>query len=243
VDAYTKGLLLGFGLVMLSVVLAILIKQIQSGCLGLSHLSKSVEVPIDRVNLDFHKKFFRERLASLGFKPEDADGQFVQGGADLEGFGAGAHAKTKKLLTVAFRDAESERMVGTLTLRYAHVVGVDEGESAYCDAVLDFVSGKTDEMANVPRHSIMALNSLIGGVMSFILAVALVASDELGLWIAIPMLGITEFGSGLLALYSISRKPAEISGRWKAVAGILLSLTAICVGLYFIISKHSGPVI
>ncbi len=229
-------------MVLLSIIVAIIVKQMQSGYPAFGRLSKSVEVPIDKVNLEFHKKFFRGRLSSLGFRPADEADHFIQGSTDLGEFGAGPHARTKKILSLDYRDAGEERIMVTLRVRYAHVVGVDEGEAAYCDAVLDFVSGKTDAMANVPRHSIMALNCLIGGAMTCVLAIALVATDELALWLAIPTLGVTEFGVGLLALYSISRKQGEISGRWKAVVGIVLSLSAICVSLYFIIWKHSGPI-
>jgi len=240
-DAHTKGLLLGFGLVALSVILAIVAKQIQSGLSAFSHLSKTVELPLDKVNQEFFLKDFRRRLGSLGFKAVDDDTGFIQGSSDLAEFGAASHARTKKLLTLRFQDSGKDNLIASVTIRYLGLVVVDTGESAYRDAVLDLLSGKTDQMVSVPTESLLALNSLIGGMIACVVAVILVVSNQLPLWMAIPSIGVTEFAVGLLALFSISRKPAEITGRWKALAGIVLSLAAICLSVYFIISTRSSP--
>jgi hypothetical protein len=238
-DAHTKGLLLGFGLVMLSVIVAIVVKQFQSGGSAFSHMDRTVEVPLEKVNLDFFLNKFRQRLASLGFKPGENDANFVQGGTDLTEFAAASHARTKKLLTLRIEDPGTDKVTAFIALRYLGLVVVDTGESAYRDTVLDFVSGKTDEMAAIPTESLLALNSLIGGITACILAAILVATDNLPLWTAIPGVGVTEFAAGLLALYSISQKPGEILGRGKAVAGIVLSLAAVGISLYFMVSAHS----
>lgn len=239
-DAQTEGLVLGFGLVMLSVIAAILIKQVQSGGSIFSNLSRTVEVPLSRQNLDFYRQVFFQRIESLGFKATDVEGNYVQGGPDLGALGAVSHARTKKMLTVSFQTSGADQSVALLTLRYLNTVVVDSGEIAYRDAVLDFVSGKVEKMVPVPAENLLALNSLIGGLVACILAIVLVTSDELSLWLAIPTIGITEFGAGLLGLYAIGRRRGESSGRWKAIAGIVLSLAAVCAGAYFIIVKHSG---
>jgi hypothetical protein len=240
-DAHAKGLVLGFGLVMLSIVIAIVARQFLSGRSGFSRLEKSLELPLNKLNQHFHQQAFLKRLEILGFKSAGADGQFIQGGADLAEFGAASHAKTKKMFSFQFKESGPDKILALVTLRYLDIVVVDTGEAAYRDAVLDFVTGKTDEMASVPTESLMALNSLIGGAAACCVAVALVVSDKVSLWTAIPSLGVTEFAVGLLALFSISRKPAEITGRWKAVVGIVLSMFAISLGLFFIISTRSSP--
>jgi hypothetical protein len=240
-DAHTKGLLLGFGLVALSVFLAIVAKQVQSGRSAFSHLQKTIELPLNKVNQDSFLRDFRHRLASLGFKSVDNNNNFIQGSSDLAEFGAASHARTKKLLTLHLQDSGNDNLTASLTLRYLGLVVVDTGESAYRDAVLDFVSGKADKMAAVPTESLLALNSLIGGAIACVVALILVVSNRLPLWMAIPSLGVTEFAVGLLAIFSISRKPAEITGRWKALAGIVLSLAAICLSLYFIVATRSAP--
>lgn len=240
-DAHTKGLVLGFALVMISFLAAIIAKQIQLGRAGFGHLAKTIELPLNKVNQEFHKQAFHHHLKSIGFKTVDnSEDNFIQGGADLTEFGAASHAKTKKMLTLRFQDSGADKVLAILTLRYLDIVVVDTGESAYRDAVLDFVTGKTDEMVAVPTESLLALNSLIGGVLACSIAAVLVTSNELSLWTAIPSIGVTELAVGLLALYSISRKPAEITGRWKAIAGIVLSLVAICLSLYFIIATTSS---
>lgn len=238
-DAQTKGLLLGFGLVVFSLVAASLIKQLQSGTRVFSRLSKAIEVPFDKTNRDFHEKFFLERLASLGFKRVEDGEPFVQGGTDLGGLGAGPHAKTKKTLSLDFRDSGPGKAIATIRVSYTSIVGVDEGESAYCDAVLNFVSGNSDKMATVPRESILALDSFVGGILACLLAALLKVCGELGLWAAVLSLGVTEMALGVAALVTIVRKSPEMTGRWKAVAGIVLSASAVCLSLYFIISTHS----
>lgn len=240
-DAHTKGFLLGFGLVLFSIVIAVVVKQIQSGRSPFSHLERTIELPLNRLNLDFHRQAFGRRLSTLGFKAAEGEGNFIQGGSDLAEFGAASHAKTRKRLTLRYQDAGAEKVLAVLTLLYLDIVVVDTGESAYRDAVLDFVTGKTDAMTSVPTESLMALNSLIGGAVACGVAGTLILSDQLSLWTAIPSLAVTEFAVGLLALFTISQKPAEITGRWKAITGIVLSLASICLGLAYIISTHSSP--
>jgi len=242
-DAHTKGLLLGLGLVALSLLGAIVTNQIQTGGAWFSNLSRTVEFPLDRLNVDFQRGLFIKRLSVLGFERAGSGDDYLQGGADLTDIGAASHARTKKMMTLHFQDTEPGKAVALLTLRYLDMVVVDSGEAAYRDAVLDYVTGHTDDMKLVRAPSLLAMNSLIGGVLACTVAAALVMSDELSLWLAIPTLAVTELGAGLFALYSISQKPKEISGKGRAVAGVLLSLGAIFVSLYHIIVHHSGPML
>ena len=240
-DAHTKGLLLGLGLVALSLLAAIVANQIQTGGEWFSHLSRTVKVPFDKLNTEFQRELFLKRLSSLGFQRAGSGDEFLQGGGPLINAGAASHAATKKMLTLRFEETEPGKMVAVITCRYLGVVAVDSGEATYRDAVLDYVTGQTDEMKLVPAPNLLAMNSLIGGLLACIVAAVLVISDQLSLWVAILTLGVTELGTGLLAAYFISQKPKEISGRGKAVWGVLLSLAAISVSLYYIIVHHSGP--
>ena len=240
-DAHTKGLLLGLGLVALSLLAAIVANQIQTGGEWFSHLSRTVKMPLDKLNVEFQRELFFKRLGTLGFERAGSADDFVQGGAQLMSVGAASHASTKKMLTLRFEDTEPDKAVALITLRYLALVAVDSGEAAYRDAVLDYVTGRTDEMRLVRAPNLLAMNSLIGGLLACAVAAVFVISDQLSLWVAIPTLGITELGTGLLAIYFITQKPKEISGSGKAVAGVLLSLAAICVSLYHIIVHHSGP--
>jgi hypothetical protein len=240
-DAHTKGLLLGLGLVALSLLAAIVANQIQTGGAWFSNLSRTVKFPLDKMNIDFQRQLFLKRLAALGFERAGSGDDFIQGGPQLMSVGAASHAATKKMLTLRFEDTEPDKAVAVIALHYLALVAVDSGEAAYRDAVLDYVTGRADEMRLVRAPNLLAMNSLIGGLLACAVAAVLVISDQLGLWVAIPTLGITELGTGLLALYFIGLKPKEISGAGKAVAGVLLSLAAICVSLYHIIVHHSSP--
>lgn len=239
-DDYTKASALGFGLVMFTQLVSVVARPIRSGRSAFGHLEKTIEVPVEKINEDFSLKLFRQRLADLGFKPLDNDNNFVQGGVDLAALGSALQAKTKKLLSLQARDSGPNQVVVSMTVRYPHFVIVDTGESAYRDALLDFVSGKADQMTVVPQESLMATNSFTGGIIACLVGALLIATNRLNLWPVIPILGVTEFAAGLLAIVSISQKPAEITGRWKAVAGIVLSLAAIAITLTFIITTRSA---
>ena len=239
-DAHSKGLVLGFGLVMLSILAAVICKQIQTGGAGFTHLSKTIRCPVERINWDFFMRRLHKRLDSLGFKPVGEDNVFTQAGVDLMEFGAASHTRTKKMLTVHSEETDAKTVTALLTLRYLGVVVVDTGESAYRDAVLDFVSGNKDEMVAVPTESLLALNSFIGGVIAAAIAAMMILSGNLGMWTAIPGIGVTEIAVGFLALYAIDQKPAEITGRWKAIAGIILSASAVVASIVYIITTSSS---
>lgn len=228
--------MLGFGLVMFTTLVSLVVGQIQSRRSGFSHLDKTLEVPVEKVNREFFLQGFRERLATLGFQPAGNEDTFHQGGVDLAALGSASHAKTKKLLTIRMQDSGPGKLTAVITLRYLTLIVIDTGEAAYRDAVLNFVSGNADEIVPVPTDSLMAINSLVGGIIGCGIAVYMIVSKELSLCIAITSIGVTEFMVGLLALFSINRKPAEITGRWKAVIGIVLSLAAIGTSVYFIIA-------
>ena len=239
-DDHTKASALGFGVVMFTQVASLVVKQIQSGRSGFSHLDKTVEVPMPKFELGSFMQVFHERLKGLGFQAADDGANFIQGGPDLSGLGSASHAKTKKLLTFQANDSGPDQVTATLTFRYLDIIVVDTGESAYRDALLDFVSGRADGMIAVPNDSLMAMNSLIGGAIACVVAVLLVVFNRLGYWPAIPIIGVTEFTVGVLAIFSISQKPTEITGRWKAVVGMILSLAAIASSLFFIIMTRSS---
>ena len=169
-DAHTKGLVLGFGLVALSVILAIIAKQIQAGLSAFGHLRKTVELSVNPSKPGFLPQRFSPAPRLAGFQPVDDGVDFIQGSSDLAEFGAASHASTKKLLTLHLKDSGPDNFIASVTLRYLGLVVVDTGESAYRDAILDFVSGKTDRMVAVPTESLLALNSLVGGLIACVVA-------------------------------------------------------------------------
>lgn len=239
-DDYAKSSALGFGLVMFTQLVSLVARQIHSGRPGFGHLQRTIEVPIEKTNEEFFLKLFRQRLTALGFQPLDNDRSFVQGGVDIAALGSAVHAKKKKTLALQTRDSGPGQALVSMTVRYANPIVIDTGESAYRDALLDFVSGKSDHMATVPNESLMALNSFTGGIIAWIFGAILIATNRLGFWPALPILAVTEFAAGLLAIFSISQKPAEFTGRWKAVIGMILSLGAIAISIYFIVSIRSA---
>jgi len=240
-DALTKGLLLGFALVMFANIAAILVRRLTASGSAISHLDRTIELPLEAGEVEARKELIGQRLAALGFSPANEPGNFIQGGRDMGEMVSASHARTRKLLNLAYTTSAAGQVVVSITLRYLGLIVVDTGESAYRDAVLDFISGKSKEMVIIPNESLMAVNSLVGGIFACATALVLILTNQLGLWSSLLVLGITEFATGLIALFSISQKPVEITGRGKAIAGMLLSIAAICIGLYFLLATRSSP--
>jgi hypothetical protein len=242
-DAHTKASLLGFGVVMLAQVIALVVLHIRSGGGKPGYLEHSIEQKIAHSNRDAFLDRYRVRLAELGFTKGANSYEFFQQEPPLENFGAFPHSKTPKKLTMTFDDCDDDTVMARLTVRYQDLILVDTGESRYAAAVLDYLSGRVDAMQKVPNESLTAWNSFVGGLLAWVLTGLLFATHFRMLWPAIIILGVTEFAVGLFAIASVWMKPGEVVGRGKAVIGILLSVSAVVTSLSYILTApvDSGP--
>ena len=202
------------------------------GGFRVGYLKKSLELAMPKEDAASFWENMERRLDELGFKKAEQEGRYLQGSAQFGNPGSFTHSRTRKVLTVRFRESEPGQLTVTVTLAFLRPIGADTGESAYRDAVLDYVTGKTDCMSLVPNRNLLALNSLAGGILACILAVFVVALKRWSFWPALLVLTITEMVLGLLGLWAALYRPAEISGKSIAAAGICLSLSAMTVTFF-----------
>ena len=211
---------------MMLVVVGIVVSWIVAIVIGgfkFGSLLKRISIGVAQAELPAFLERLNQRLAELGFQAEDGDGRYRQGGATTEGIPSFTHARTKKQMIVTVTGERQPEATVELSLRYLDPVVGDSGESAYRDAVLEYVSGQADEMRVVPNRSFMALSCLVGGAFSWIAFFYLLGIHFNPLWWPILVLGLTELAIGVLAILSIKRKPAELTGTRAAIVGMSLS--------------------
>lgn len=220
-----KWLLVGFGLVMASMILSWLAAIVLGG-FKFGSLERRVAHQIAREEYAAFWERMRQRLVQIGFTPGPQPGIFLQGGSEFGNMSSFTHAKTKKELRATAYDNGAGVTV-ELSLRYLDPIVGDSGETAYRDNVLDFVSGNIDEMQVVPNRSLGAITSFVGGSVA---CVSLVVMNQIGfqpIAPAICMVAFTYISTAIIAIVAIRSKPVEMTGLWLAIAGIGLCLLAI----------------
>jgi hypothetical protein len=202
------------------------------GGFRVGYLKKSLEMALSKEEAATFWEIMQRRLEELGFNKAESEGRYVQGGGQFGNPGSFTHSRTRKELVVRFSECAPGQLTLTITLAFLRPIGADTGESAYRDAVLDYVTGKTDRMVLVPNRNLLALNSLAGGILACVLAVFVVALKRWSFWPALLVLTITEMMLGLLGLWAALYRPTEITGKSVAAAGICLSLSAMTVTFF-----------
>jgi hypothetical protein len=175
-----------------------------------------------------------QRINALGFRPGDVPGQYLQGGSAFDhpqDFGAFTHAKVRKQLDVASDQTAPGVCQIHLTLQYLDPIVGDTGESAYRDAVLDYISGKSDVMKIVPNLSFAAVTSFVGGIVAWIALFTMKAFGFTGFVEPLLVVGGTYTTLGIIAFAAISQKPGQSKGKSLAIAGALASATAAAAAL------------
>src|SRR2546427_6824077 len=206
---------IGFGFVIAGMVLAWLIGAALGGW-KFGKFLRRVEFTVDRAQLAGFLERLQRRIAELGFTPTGVAGQYLQGGASFQDFGAFTHAKTPKLLNIAMDDSGQSQAKVHLALEYVNWIVADTGEGAYRDAVLDYISGQTEAMKVVPNRSFLAVCTLVGGILAW---VALLGLRAVGLPFFEPTLtlGITYFTLWVFAVIAILFKRGQATGRSWAI--------------------------
>jgi hypothetical protein len=189
-------------------------------------LKRTVEFKLNRNALGATWAQMHGRLMELGFADADENGRYLQSGGTSGDPGNFTHARTAKELAVSFQDTGAE-INASLTLRYLTFIVFDSGESAYRDALLNYVSGQVDRMLVVPNLSLLAMTCLTSGALAVPVVVFIHVSgfrDLLGVAMVTP---VTSILVGLTALFFIWQKPREISGKSLVFTGIALSAAAL----------------
>jgi hypothetical protein len=241
-DAHAKASILGLGLVMLTQVIALAVLHWRSGGRMPGHLERSAALKLPQAKLDDFMAQFHERLRELGFQRGGDELEFLQYDPPMGDLGAFPHSQKKKKLTARFDEVNAETVSASFTVRYEEFIVVDTGETAYAAELLNFVSGQAETMRKVPNQSLTAWNSFLGGLLACAMAGILIATRDRMLWVAIGILGVTEFAVGLAALGGMWLKPGEVVGCGKAVIGIILSLLAVAASIAWIVTSRVEPI-
>src|SRR5215467_15063332 len=194
--------LIGFGLVIATIVLSWITAMVVGG-FKIGSLERRVAFEVPQSDLAPFLDRFHRRVAELGFRPQNTRGHFQQGGVEFNVLGGYTHAKTKKQLTIGVRNDGQPNVYVEMVLRYLDPILGDSGESAYRDAVLDYVSGMADTMRLVPNTSFSALSCLVGGVIAWVALLTLHAIHFQPLWWPILVLAATEVTTGIIAIVGI----------------------------------------
>lgn len=220
-----SGPVMGIGLVLASQIAAWLFGLARGG-FKVGRLARTIELPVSQDRLASFLDLAHRRLEELGFRPGDAEGEFIQSGAVQGVLASFTHAKTKKALTLTVQGRESPEPCVALTLHYLDPIVGDTGESAYRDAVLAYVSGQADTMATVGNRSFAAFSCLAGGVVAWAAVLYLDAAHYHPLWMPLTIVAITNVITGFMAIHAIARRPRELTGMREAVAGMILAAAA-----------------
>ena len=215
-----------FGLVISSIVIAWFIGAALGGW-QFGDFLRRIEIITAQAQLPHFNEHLQRRLTELGFTPTGNPGEFHQGGAHFEDVGAFTHAKTPKLLTFTMDPSNPSEIKIHLALRYENTIVADTGEGAYRDAVLDYISGKTDSMTIIPNRSFLAVCALVGGVLAWVTILGCKAVGFGGYFQPVLVLGLTYFCLGLFAIASIVRKAGQATGLPWAIIGVIANASAI----------------
>jgi hypothetical protein len=214
-----------FGLVTASLVVSWAVTILFSGW-KFGRLKRRVQFPMDRTLVAAFLQRLHQRAAELGFRPGSVSGQFLQGGAQFGDLGSFTHARINKELMVDVNESSQPATVG-LTLQYLDPIAADTGESAYRDAVLDYISGHADTMKVVSNRSFAAVCTLVGGLGTWAALLGLTALRFNPLLEPILVMGGTYVVLGVVALITIAGKPGQLTGSRLAVIGLAAAATAI----------------
>ncbi|MGC3959996.1 MAG: hypothetical protein QM813_19335 [Verrucomicrobiota bacterium] len=215
-----------FGLIIGSIVIAWFIGAALGGW-QFGDFLRRIEIITTQGQMSQFAERLQHRLAELGFTPTGNPEEFLQGGAHFEDVGAFTHAKTPKLLTVAMDTANPAQIKIQLALRYQNTIVADTGEGAYRDALLDYISGKTDTMTVIPNRSFLAVCALVGGGLAWVTIFGSKAVGFGGYFRPVLALGLTYFSLGLFAIVSIVRKAGQATGLPWAIIGVVANAAAI----------------
>jgi len=235
----TKALLVGMGLVAVSMALAFVLGIVLGG-FKLGSLKRQIQITVPAAEFDSFWAQAYHRLSELGFMPEEHPGHYLQSGASFMDLGSHTHAKTKKRLTVETLEQTSANTTMGFTLAYLDPIVGDTGESAYRDAVLDYISGQAAEMILVPNRNFSAFSSLVGGVLALVAVPVLYFLTNVPLLVPISCVAVTEAGTAVIALITIHGKPAELKGTGLAIGGIVASVAAFLLALALTVMKFAA---
>src|SRR5689334_18295935 len=194
--------LLAYGSVGVGLILSWVL-SIACGGFKIGRLARTIELAVPRDQLPTYLATLHHRLATLGFKGDVNTGSFEQQGSSVGDLGSSTHAKTHKVMNVSVDDSNGPEARIILALRYKELIVGDSGETAYANAVLAYVSNQTDSMQVVANRSFMAFSSLVFGVWTWVVLVALKVFRIEPFFAPILVLGITNVATSIMAIIAV----------------------------------------
>jgi len=222
--------LLAYGSVGAGLVLSWVLSIVFGG-LKVGRLKREIELAVPREQLSAYLATVYFRLGAVGFKGGASPGSFEQKGSSMGDLGSSTHAKTHKVANVLVSESSGPEAFITLSLQYQQMILGDTGETAYADAVLAYVSNQTDSMQPVANRSFMAFSSLVFGIWTWVVLMALKVFRIEPFFGPILVLGITNVATSIMAIIAVMTKPKEVSGLWLAVIGLVTSVLALAAGV------------
>ena len=220
-----SGPTLGMFMVFITLPISWVAGIIAGGC-KIGSLEKKIHLILSKAELSTFMERLQRRLLEIGFVAGNKPGHFMQSGAvhgDLTSF---THAKTKKLLTVVVSDHNPEDVEIELRAKYLDPIVGDTGESAYRDAILNYVSGTTDSMQMISNRSYAAFSCLMAGIFAWPALLYLKHAQYEPLSLPFLVYGLTNITLGILAIYSIGKRPGELTGTPLAIVGMAATTAA-----------------
>lgn len=218
--------LLCFGLVAAGLVLS-LVLNIVFGGFTVGKITRRLEVAVPQEQLPPYLARVNQRLGKLGFQADGATGAFIQRGEQVGVPTSHTHAKSPKLLELTVDESDPQQVQIGMSLRYLTLIVGDTGETAYADAVLNYVSNATDSMQLVANRSYMAFSSLVLGIWAWMAMIALKVFHIEPFTPTVLTLSITPIITSIMAIITIALKPRELSGMWLAIVGLVVSVLAL----------------
>jgi len=228
--------LLCFGLVAAGLVLS-LVLNIVFGGFTVGKITRGLEVALPHEQLPAYLDRMNQRLGELGFKVDGATGAFIQRGEQVGIPTSHTHAKSPKMLELTVDQSDPQQVKIGLSLRYLSLIVGDTGETAYADAVLNYVSNATDTMQLVANRSYMAFSSLVLSIWAWIAMIALKIFHIEPFTPTVLTLSLTPIITSIIAIITIALKPKELRGMWLAIVGLVVSILALGACVLFALVK------
>ena len=211
-----------FGLVGAGIVLSVVLNIVFGG-FTVGKITRRLEVALPHEQLPAYLQRMNQRLGELGFLADGATGAFIQRGEQVGIPTSHTHAKSPKMLELFVDQSDPQQVKIGLSLRYLSLIVGDTGETAYADAVLNYVSNATDAMQLVANRSFMAFSSLVLSIWAWIAMIALKVFHIEPFTPTMLTLSITPIITSIVAIITIALKPRELRGLWLAIVGLAVS--------------------
>lgn len=225
-ESIPAALLIGLGLSFLTQAIVVLVENIL-GEFKFGSLEKSIDFTIYADKIEEFKESFYKKIEELGFVQTQSIGIseiFFLQGQGPEGGPVGTHAGTKKELKIKFDEGQSNKYTVTLTLKYLDPIVADTGESAYRDAVLNYLSGLEREMIIVPNVSYFGVCCFAGSlIVSIAMGIDYFGHVKLLNDYSILFYCLLSIALGIMAIISFLSKPKEIKGIGMSILGTLVN--------------------